>query len=78
MKDPARVVVVKDPGKMATEEAFVTFQESVAFPPCTMLAGDAAKDAITGGTGQPEKSEKPGPTSPAFVALNAARERVVV
>jgi hypothetical protein len=46
--DPMRVEVEKLPGVIATEEAFVMFQESVLVPAETTTPGEAEKAVIDG------------------------------
>jgi hypothetical protein len=46
--DPMRVLVLKLPGVMATELAFVIFHESVDVAPEAVLVGDALNDDTEG------------------------------
>lgn len=46
--DPMRVLVLKLPGVMATEEAFVIFQESALVPAEATTVGDAEKEEMEG------------------------------
>jgi len=48
-RDPTRVEVEKEPDVMATELAFVTFQESVEVAEGAVLEGEAEKLKIVGG-----------------------------
>ena len=48
MVDAIRVEVEKVPGVIATELAFVMFQESVLVPAAATTPGDAVKDVIEG------------------------------
>jgi hypothetical protein len=48
--EPIKVEVEKLPGVIATELAFVTFQESVEVPADTTTPGDALKDEMEGRT----------------------------
>jgi hypothetical protein len=46
--DPMRVLVLKLPGVIATEEAFVIFQESALVPAEATTVGDAEKEEMEG------------------------------
>ena len=46
--EPTRVEVENDPGVIATDDAFVIFQESVEGTPEATREGDAVKEAIVG------------------------------
>lgn len=46
--EPMSVLVLKLPGVMATEEAFVTFQERVDVPPDRTREEDAEKEEMAG------------------------------
>jgi hypothetical protein len=46
--DPMRVLVLKPPGVIATDEAFVMFQESVDVPAEATSVGDAEKEEMVG------------------------------
>ena len=48
MRDPTSVLVEKEPGVMATDEAFVRSQESVDDAPETMDAGEDVKEKMVG------------------------------
>ena len=69
---PMRVVVLKEPGVMDTEEAFVTDQESVEVTPGWMREEDAVKEETVGATADgvtlPEGDEE-AEVPTAFVAV---------